>query len=185
MLTRDHWIAAGFDALDREGYPGVSVERLARRLNVTRGSFYHHFHNRDAFVHALLAQWEADYTERMLAHAAQGHNLEDVLARYLAIAAEKQPGREIAIRAWARRDRLAAEYQDRVDRTRLAFAIDTCRARLADPGHAELVGRAAHLCLIGGQQSGDRHHAPSFAQFAQFVGTALAQLRDTPRPNRA
>ncbi|KVC67780.1 TetR/AcrR family transcriptional regulator [Burkholderia stagnalis] len=181
MLTRDHWIAAGFDALDREGYPGVSVERLARRLNVTRGSFYHHFRSRDAFVHALLAQWEADYTARMLAHAAQGHSLEDVLARYLAIAAEKQPGREIAIRAWARRDPLAAEYQDRVDRTRLAFAIDTCRARLADPGHAELVGRVAHLCLIGGQQSGDRHQATSFSQ---FIRTALTQLHDAPRPNR-
>lgn len=69
MLTRDHWIAAGLNALDNDGDAGISAERLARRLNVTRGSFYHHFRSRNEFVHALLAAWEADYADRMLAHA--------------------------------------------------------------------------------------------------------------------
>ena len=173
MLTRDQWIAAAFDALDHEGYAGVSAERLSRRLNVTRGSFYHHFRSREAFVRAVLTQWEQDYTERMLAHAAEGHTLEDVLARYLAVAAGKHPQREIAIRAWARRDRLVAEYQDRVDRTRLSFAISTCCARMDNPVDAELVARFAHLWLIGGQQSGDRSQPASFAQLAQLAITRL------------
>lgn len=181
MLTRDDWMAAGFDALDREGYSGVSVERLARRLNVTRGSFYHHFRGRDEYVHALLAQWEADYTDRMLAYAAQGVSLEEVLSRYLAIAAEKRPSREIAIRAWADRDPLVAQYQRRVDSTRLAFAISSCRSRVDASVDAELLGRLAHLCLIGGQQSGDRHRAGAFAHLAEG---ALALLRHGAFSNR-
>lgn len=173
LLTRDHWIAAGFDALDRDGDAGISAERLARRLNVTRGSFYHHFRNREDFVHALLSAWEADYAHRMLAHAADGRSLEEVLERYLAIAAEKQPGRESAIRAWARHDPLAAAYQRRVDQTRLTFAITTCRARAGALVDADLVGRLAHLCLIGGQESGERI-AP--AAFARRIQDALALL---------
>lgn len=173
VLTRDHWIAAGFDALDHDGDAGISAERLARRLNVTRGSFYHHFRNREDFVHALLSAWEADYADRMLAHAAAGRSLEDVLERYLAIAAEKQPGRETAIRAWARHDPLVAVYQRRVDQTRLTFAITTCRARAGGLVDAELVGRLAHLCLIGGQESGDRLQP---AAFARRIQDALALL---------
>ncbi|RKP43407.1 TetR/AcrR family transcriptional regulator [Trinickia fusca] len=181
MLTRDQWIAAGFDALDQEGYPGVSAERLARRLNVTRGSFYHHFRSKEDFVRALLAQWESDYTDRMLAYAAEGRTLDDVLARYLVVAADKQPQREIEIRAWARQDPLVAEYQERVDSTRLSFAISVCRARIDDPVDAELIACFAHLCLIGGQQSGHRNQPAAFSQLAQ---TALTRLRSSLHPSQ-
>ena len=168
-LTRSDWILAGFQALDDEGFQGVSAERLARRLNVTRGSFYHHFDSRDAFVHALLAAWEADYTGRMLAHAAQGRGAQDILARYLEIAAEKRPAREVSIRAWSLNDPLVAEYQNRVDRTRLSFAIAACRSLARSDAEAELIGRAVHLCLIGGQQSGERRNPAAFRDMLQRV----------------
>jgi hypothetical protein len=38
---------------------------LSRRLDVTRGSFYHHFRNREDFVRTLLAAWEEDYMEHL------------------------------------------------------------------------------------------------------------------------
>ncbi|MFX7793004.1 TetR/AcrR family transcriptional regulator, partial [Acinetobacter baumannii] len=60
--TRAHWIEAGFELLDIEGAVGISAERLARRLNVTRGAFYPHFTSRDDYVRSLLAEWERTYT---------------------------------------------------------------------------------------------------------------------------
>ena len=165
-LTRRDWILAGFAALDREGHAGLSAESLARRLNVTRGSFYHHFRNREDFVRALLSAWEDDYTERMLAYAAQGRSAGDTLLRYLRIAAEKQPGREVAIRAWALNDPLAAEFQQRVDARRLAFSIETAGRLGRSAVEAELIGHAAHLCLVGGQSTGARHHADRFGRLA-------------------
>ncbi|CAB3769482.1 TetR family transcriptional regulator [Burkholderia paludis] len=164
-LTRDDWIAAGFDALDGEGYTGISAESLARRLNVTRGSFYHHFRNREDFVRTLLSVWEDDYTARMLAYAAGGRGAGDTLARYLRIAAEKRPGREVAIRAWALHDPLVAAFQQRVDAARLAFAVETSRRLVRTSGEAEIVGQAVHLCLIGGQQAGLRRDADRFNGF--------------------
>jgi len=180
-LTRNRWILAGFQALDEEGFQGVSAERLARRLNVTRGSFYHHFDSREAFVRALLAEWEADYTERMLAYAAQGRGAEAILARYLEIAAEKQPAREVAIRAWAQQDPLVAEYQSRVDRTRLSFAVSVCRPLARSEAEAERIARAVHLCLIGGQQSGDRRDPDGFRDLLQGV-LAMAGAAAKRRP---
>jgi len=170
-LTRNHWISAGFEALDQVGHIGVSAESLARRLNVTRGSFYHHFRNREDFVRTLLTAWEEDYTGRMLAYAGEGRGAGDTLKRYLSIAAEKQPGREISIRAWSLHDPLVEEFQQRVDTTRLDFAIRTCRRLVFMPGEAEVIGHMAHLCLIGGQQSGLRRDA---ARFNSFVHRAFS-----------
>ncbi|EPK5790106.1 TPA: TetR/AcrR family transcriptional regulator [Pseudomonas aeruginosa] len=161
-LTRHNWIAAGLDTLDQEGYAKVSSERIARRLNVTRGSFYHHFRNRNDFLEALLSAWEEDYNGRMLGYAAQGRTAGEVLRRYLRIAAEKEPQREIEIRAWALRDPVVARFQERVDAARLQFAIETAKRIAPKANHSEVIGKFAHMCLVGGQHSGIRHNIKAF-----------------------
>ena len=180
-LTRDDWIEAGLKTLDLEGYTAISGERLARRLNVTRGSFYHHFRSREDFIRALLSTWEEDYTARMLEYAAQGQGPVDVLRRYMHIAADKQPNREVAIRAWALHDPLVAEYQVRVDATRQAFAIKTSQRAFPLSKYSETVGEIAHLCFIGGQQSGVRHNA---ARFGNLLGNALDLFTTRPKFQR-
>jgi AcrR family transcriptional regulator len=41
-----------------QGVAAVAVEPLARRLGVTKGSFYWHFPSRDALLQAALERWE-------------------------------------------------------------------------------------------------------------------------------
>jgi AcrR family transcriptional regulator len=57
-LTAADWVAAALDAIVREGVGAVAVEPLAVRLGATKGSFYHHFENREALVKAALDNWE-------------------------------------------------------------------------------------------------------------------------------
>jgi AcrR family transcriptional regulator len=56
-LGREEWVAAALDALARDGEAGLRVEPLAKRLGVTKGSFYWHFKDRDALVGAALDAW--------------------------------------------------------------------------------------------------------------------------------
>ncbi|WP_272678318.1 TetR/AcrR family transcriptional regulator [Providencia sp. PROV019] len=163
-LTRGCWVNAGFKILDTEGHTRFSSENIARLLNVTRESFYHHFKNREDFVRTLLYRWELEYTELMLVQANMGHTLDDVLKRYLDVASQKHPLREIAIRAWALNDYLVAEYQHRVDEKRLSFVINKLNQLSIPREYAEKIGKLVHLCLIGGQMSGDRHNAQKFNQ---------------------
>lgn len=163
-LTKECWVNAGFKILDTQGHTRFFAENIARLLNVTRGSFYHHFKNRDDFVRTLLSRWELEYTELMLAQANMGDTLDDVLKRYLDMASQKHPSREVAIRAWALNDPLVAEYQHRVDEKRLAFVINKLNKLFIPRGYAEKIGKLVHLCFIGGQMSGDRHNNQEFNQ---------------------
>ncbi|MEM9304116.1 MAG: TetR/AcrR family transcriptional regulator [Pseudomonadota bacterium] len=59
-LSADDWCDAALDVIFESGVTAVAVESLARRLGVTKGSFYWHFANRDALLTATLERWEAE-----------------------------------------------------------------------------------------------------------------------------
>lgn len=63
MIGPEEWVGAAIAALSDDGEAGVAVEPLARRLGVTKGSFYHHFPDRDALWAALLETFEAVGTD--------------------------------------------------------------------------------------------------------------------------
>ena len=52
------WITAGLDLLAEEGISGVKIQRLCERLQVTKGSFYWHFTDLDAFLGAMAKYYE-------------------------------------------------------------------------------------------------------------------------------
>ena len=58
-LSADDWAQAALDMIAEQGVAAVAVEPLARRLGVTKGSFYWHFPSRDALLSAALERWEA------------------------------------------------------------------------------------------------------------------------------
>lgn len=57
-LSAADWEQAALEVIAESGIAGVAVEPLARRLGVTKGSFYWHFPNREALIDAALARWE-------------------------------------------------------------------------------------------------------------------------------
>ncbi|MBN8888362.1 MAG: TetR/AcrR family transcriptional regulator [Rudaea sp.] len=58
-LSAADWEAGALDLIAEQGVPALAVEPLARRLNVTKGSFYWHFATREALLKAALQNWEA------------------------------------------------------------------------------------------------------------------------------
>ncbi|EIT71720.1 MULTISPECIES: TetR/AcrR family transcriptional regulator [Hydrocarboniphaga] len=68
-LTAANWAEAALDAIAENGIEAVAVEPLARRLGVTKGSFYWHFTHREALLHAALELWERHETADAIARA--------------------------------------------------------------------------------------------------------------------
>jgi AcrR family transcriptional regulator len=57
-LSAEDWAVAALDVIAETGLASVAVEPLAKRLGVTKGSFYWHFPSREALLIAALERWE-------------------------------------------------------------------------------------------------------------------------------
>lgn len=124
-LSRADWLVAARDALIAEGKDGLKVERLAKRLEVTRGGFYWHFKDRDDFLNALLQSWEQE-TNVLFEQALQG-NHRDGMSEFLALCRSwveetvYNPAYDSAVRDWARVSKRAEKAVKRVDQKRINF----------------------------------------------------------------
>ncbi len=139
-LSRDDWIAEAFEMLGEGGATAISVERLAGRLGVTKGSFYWHFKDRGALLDALRDRWTGQLVISRV-EAAGGdaatkvRNLLDIVVR-----AERQRrggSLELAMRSWARRDAATARVVERTDQERLDYTARLFRELGFPPDEAE------------------------------------------------
>lgn len=64
-LNADDWLNAALDEIAAHGVLSLAVEPLARRLGVTKGSFYWHFENRDALLKGAMESWERQEQENL------------------------------------------------------------------------------------------------------------------------
>lgn len=60
-LSAEDWQRAAVEAIAEGGVAAVSVEPLARKLGVTKGSFYAHFGNRAELVQRALDYWVEEH----------------------------------------------------------------------------------------------------------------------------
>lgn len=81
-LTSSDWQQAALDALSEGGLQNIAIEVLAKRLGVTKGSFYWHFESRDALIKAALELWESQEQEQVF---GQLDALSDPQARMTAL----------------------------------------------------------------------------------------------------
>jgi AcrR family transcriptional regulator len=126
-LTPEHWVEAATGLLVDKGIDSVRVDVVAKDLGVTRGSFYWHFRDRDDLLQAVLTQWRDAATEQLIQRFERQSTDPRVLIRDLISlpfrgrAAARAAGIELAIRAWARRDRSAQQAVDDVDARRISY----------------------------------------------------------------
>ncbi len=103
-LSADDWARAALDQIAEDGVAAVAVEPLARRLGVTKGSFYWHFPSREALLKAALERWERV-------------ELEEVFARLESVADPRERMRELF-------RRVAHEVKSHVIYSELLKALD-------------------------------------------------------------
>lgn len=126
-LDASAWLEAAFDALAEGGIEAVRVDPLAKRLGVTRGSFYWHFKDRDALHQAMLRQWRERASYQIVNRIERSaDDPAERLKRLLDLPhssprATRGAAIELAIRLWARRDTQAAKAVRHIDRVRLDY----------------------------------------------------------------
>jgi AcrR family transcriptional regulator len=146
--TRTDWVQAGQALLVDGGIEAVKLQRLTERLNVTTGSFYHHFRNLDEFLCALSEYYGSKQAQLLFDRARMkvGDDPESVLRESTRIFGRGSMRLlNIAMRAWAHSDKRAAAAVRRFDKV-LMGNLDQIFLEL---GFDELEAKSRTLIMMG------------------------------------
>lgn len=146
-LSKKDWMRAARMALLNGGPEAVRVEKLARSLKVTKGSFYWHFKDREAILEALLREWEEE-TSTIAAEALSRRTPREALTVIMAELQERvvlsergEAPSDAAIFAWASVSPKVGKRVNKVEQQRIAVLTHLTSL----PDRSEL----AYLALIG------------------------------------
>jgi AcrR family transcriptional regulator len=169
-LGRKEWLRAARLALLKGGVGEVRVERLARSLHVTKGSFYWHFKDREELLEVLLREWEEELLRDIIPRL-KGRRGRAGLQLLLQLLVQRVPlGEEgilpsdAAMYTWASVSPAVARRVNQAERKR----IELLKQMIRDPDRTELL----YLVWLGFVARGQRMPS-SRKQFPQIAHAML------------
>ncbi len=152
-LSADDWAQAALDAMTRGGVSAVSVEAIARDLNVTKGSFYWHFRNRAALLDAAMQLWERRETDDIIALAdSVADPRKRIQEVFRAATHSSNAGRLMLALAAASDEPAIADFMHRATARRLDFLSECYRALGLPEAEARRWATFAYSTFVGSLQ---------------------------------
>ena len=149
-LNRQRWLAAGLETLAGQGPEGLRIMPIALQLGVTKGSFYWHFQNLEAYQSALLEEWETLYTQEGIRFLENDNSdAPTKLRTWITGAAYADVKLDRAIRSWSLNNQAVREVRARVDADRIACLIKLLRGVGWSKEEALALGEWTYCAWVG------------------------------------
>lgn len=151
--SHEGWLEAAYDSLLESGVESVKILPLAKRLNLSRTSFYWFFKDREELLDALVARWRERNTGNLVKQSeAYAESLAEAMLNVFDCWLNKDlfdSQFEFAIRSWALQSPdILAEVQT-ADQTRIE-ALSRMFMRFGyDESPADVRARTTYLVQIG------------------------------------
>jgi AcrR family transcriptional regulator len=120
-LTAQDWIDFALKALAREGFAVLKADVLARKMGISRGSFYWHFDDLDTFHASVIAHWKQTATEAIIADIERHESPVERMDALLRRAFGHRGSVETRMRSWAENNKEAARAVRDVDHRRRVY----------------------------------------------------------------
>ena len=182
-LTREDWVAVARKVLVKSGIDDVKVDGLAKRMKVTRGSFYWHFEDRQALLDALLEDWRGRNVREIEQIAARWSNTPLDFAEVVRIWLGEDPivpQFDTAIRAWARKSPAVARLVHETDDAWVTL-LQSHFARMGlGPDESLVRARIVYFHQIGYYALAIDESMEERVRLAPFYNEVLTGQRPTP-----
>jgi AcrR family transcriptional regulator len=121
QLSARDWLNQGLKALAQDGFMALKAEPLAKAMGVSRGSFYWHFADVEAFHAEILKYWREIAAERIIDDVESAAGTDNALQLLLHRAFGERRALETAVRRWAGVSPAAKAAVHAIDRRRVAY----------------------------------------------------------------
>ncbi|ASY55355.1 TetR/AcrR family transcriptional regulator [Sinorhizobium sp. CCBAU 05631] len=151
--SQEGWLEAAYESLLEAGVDSVKILPLAKRLNLSRTSFYWFFKDREELLAALIGRWRDRNTGNIVKQSeAYAESLAEAMLNVFDCWLNKElfdSKFEFAVRSWAlQSDDILAEVQ-KADQVRL----EALKRMFMRFGHSEITAdvraRTTYLVQIG------------------------------------
>ena len=149
-LTREDWIDGAWEMLGESGVDGVRVEPLARRLGVTKGSFYWHFKERQELIDALLGRWFTAWDNQLSPNFdAAADPAERIWALFESVIGRGTRGQTVSLRMLSHTDVDVARRIEERDSQRLLFLTDRLKEIGLSEEESRVRGQVYQVLMTG------------------------------------
>ncbi|PCI55152.1 MAG: TetR family transcriptional regulator [Gammaproteobacteria bacterium] len=154
-LTAKDWLKMAEFELSKSGISAVRVEPLAKKLKVTKGSFYWHFSSRKELFEKLLTDWRIRSTNAIIERLSNANLTPKEQLKELFLLPPNNLNRtdgsalELAIRNWSQSDATVKKNIKEVDTHRLAFISGNFEALGYDKHQAVLKASCFYYTMQG------------------------------------
>jgi AcrR family transcriptional regulator len=184
-LTSSDWVEGALQLISEAGLSALTVEALAARLGVTKGSFYWHFKGRSELLAGALERWEHRATTEAIAGLSAVKDAHQRLKFMLDAASRPPRSRSLyAALAEAVDDPNVRRVLKRVASSRIEF-LETCYRELGLPAsQAKAKAVLAYAAYRGLLQLA--HEAPAVLpdEWSLYAAEVLQALGPDPRVKR-
>ena len=149
-LSAGDWELGALELIAEQGVNALAVEALARRLGVTKGSFYWHFRNREALLQAALERWEHNDEAEVLAGIETIDEPRERLREVFHRVAHEVPSHRIYAALLKALDHpVVLPLMTRVSRRRMEFLTEAYLQVGMPPAAAAHRARLAYAAFVG------------------------------------
>ena len=120
-LTAEDWIDFALKTLAREGFGALKADVLARKLGISRGSFYWHFADLSTLHARVIEHWKQAATEAIIVDIERYRLPKERFDALLRHAFGHGALLEIRIRTWAENNVQAQRAVSDIDRRRREY----------------------------------------------------------------
>lgn len=151
--SHEGWLEAAYEALLKSGVESVKILPLAKRLNLSRTSFYWFFRDREELLGALVTRWREKNTGNLVKQCeAYAETLAEAMLNVFDCWVDMalfDAQFEFAVRSWALQSPdILAEVQA-ADQTRMEAIARMFQRFGHDAGAADVRARTTYLVQIG------------------------------------
>jgi len=151
--SAEGWLEAAYEVLLESGVDSVRIQPLARRLKLSRTSFYWFFKDREALLAALVARWREKNTGAIVRQSeAYAESLAEAMLNVFDCWLDKElfdSRFEFAVRSWALQSADILQQLHEADRTRIEALTRMFMRFGHDEQAADARARTTYLVQIG------------------------------------
>lgn len=178
-LSAEDWERAALELIAERGVQALAVEPLARRMGITKGSFYWHFNSRESLLERALKRWEEHDSRNLNSSLGEIDHPKDRLASFFRRVVKEKLTHEVYSELCAAAGHAQVEpVLERVAERRMKHLALAFEELGMDPVRARYQARLTYSVYLGFLQLQRQNQTPSLSseEFDAYIEHLIRTL---------